>query len=159
MFPSIQQVLGQFKRQWQECVAGEDVLRRLCIEAGMTWRERVLTPMVTLRLFFLQILHGNLACDALPHLSGRRFTGGAYCQARQRVPLAVFRRLLLWVTEHALSSSALAAADRWLGHRVLLLDGTGFTTPDLPELQQQFGQSPSQKPGCGFPVAYGQPAG
>ena len=45
-------------------------------------------------------------------------------------------------------------AERWLGHRVFLLDGSSFSMPDTPELQKKFGQPGAQKPGCGFPVAH-----
>ena len=38
---------------------------------------------------------------------------------------------------------------RWLGHRVWLVDGSSFSMPDEPELQRHFGQSGTQRPGCG----------
>jgi hypothetical protein len=62
-----------------------------CQEAGYTsWRDRVLTPVTTLQLLLLQILHGNTACSQLPHLSGLRFSASAYCQARSKLPLDLF---------------------------------------------------------------------
>ena len=48
----------------------------------------------------------------------------------------------------------LPAVNRWRSHRVLLIDGTGFSMPDTPALQRRFGRQRSQKKGCGFPVAY-----
>ena len=87
MLPSIRRIVAQFKEQW----AGQletDELTKLCQERGLQWRRRVLTPMRLIRLFFLQILHGNVACEALPQLSGLRFTGAAYCTARKKLPLA-----------------------------------------------------------------------
>ena len=46
------------------------------------------------------------------------------------------------------------AAALWLGrHRTLLVDGSGFSMPDTPELQSYFGQPGNQNLGCGFPVA------
>ena len=41
----------------------------------------------------------------------------------------------------------------WRGHRTFLIDGSAFSMPDTPELQERFGQPGAQKPGCGFPVA------
>lgn len=35
-----------------------------------------------------------------------------------------------------------------------MIDGSGFSMPDTPELQAYFGQPGQQKPGCGFPVAH-----
>lgn len=155
MLPSIRRVLAQFKEQWSEGIAGDEELKQLCRAAGMEWRETLLNPLTTIRLFFLQILHGNLAIEKLPHLSGLSFVASAYCQARQRVPLEVFQRLLSRVTEQLLLFSPVASADRWHGHRVFLLDGTGCSLPDTPTLQKHYGQPTSQKRGCGFPVAYG----
>lgn len=128
------------------------VIERLCRELGHTWRDRVLTPVVTVHAFLLQVLHGNTACDHVPHLMGGAFTGEAYCQARRRLPLALLERLLSAVVE-ALGSCR-DQAQRWCGHRVWLLDGSGCSMPDTPALQQAFGQPGGQRPGCGFPVAH-----
>jgi hypothetical protein len=49
--------------------------------------------------------------------------------------------------------TATTARSTWYGHRVWLLDGSSFSMPDTPELRAHFGQSGSQRPGCGFPVA------
>lgn len=128
------------------------MIERLCRELGHRWRERVLTPVVTIHAFLLQVLHGNQSCDHVPHLMGGGFSGEAYCQARMRLPLALFERLLAAVID----SLALCrdAAARWCGHRVWLLDGSSCSMPDTPQLQEAFGQPGAQKPGCGFPVAH-----
>ena len=58
-----------------------------CEEVSYTaWRDRVLTPVTTIQLFLLPMLHGNTACSHLPHLSGLQFTASAYCQARRETP-------------------------------------------------------------------------
>jgi hypothetical protein len=154
MLPNLCRVLAQFKAQGSKKLGTDEELTQLCRELGMTWRKRLLTPVVTLRVFFLQILHGNVGFDALPHLAGFSFSAAAYCTARQRLPLELFQRLLSYVTEKLLLAGPLANADRWLGHRVLITDATGFSLPDTPSLQKHFGQVPNQKPGCGFPVAF-----
>jgi hypothetical protein len=105
-----------------------------------------------MQLFLLQILHGNTACSHLPHLSGLRFTAAAYCQARARLPLRFFD-LLLERFGRAVQRSALDE-ERWHGHRTFLVDGSGSSMPDTPALQDAFGQSTEQRPGCGFPVAH-----
>jgi hypothetical protein len=128
------------------------MIERLCRELGHVWRDRILSPVVTIHAFLMQVLHGNTACDHVPHLMGGHFTGEAYCQARKRLPLALFERLLRAVIESL--ASCCTAAERWLGHRVWLLDGSSCSMPDTPELQKAFGQPGAQKPGCGFPVAH-----
>jgi hypothetical protein len=128
------------------------VIESLCRELGHTWRDRVLTPVVTVHAFLLQVLHGNTACDHVPHLMGGNFTGEAYGQARRRLPLELFQRLLAAVIGSL--ASCRDEAQRWCGHRVWLLDGSSCSMPDTPELQEAFGQPGAQKPGCGFPVAH-----
>lgn len=134
--------------QFLQASAVEDI----CREIGYTWRNRALGPVVTIHAFLLQVLHGNTACDHVPRLVGGRFTGEAYTQAWMRLPLELFDRLLKLVCQ-ALGRCHDQAA-RWLGHRVWLLDGSGCSMPDTPELQQAFGQPGNQRKGCGFPVVH-----
>ena len=126
-------------------------IEEACRQAKHTWRRRLLDPATTIYLFLLQVLHGNTACQHVVHFGGWSFTDSAYCQARKRLPLAVFHRLLEKVAETF--RSATADGSRWLGHRVWLLDGSSFSMPDTPELLRHFGQPSGQAKGCGFPVA------
>jgi|SoiMethySBSTD1v2_1073268.scaffolds.fasta_scaffold483313_1 DDE family transposase len=130
-----------------------DFIRWICHSVGHVWRERTLDPVTTLRLFALQILHGNTACPHVPRLGAVDCTGEAYGQARQRLPLAVFERLLGAIRERLLGSPTLDDG-RWHGHRTFLVDGSGVSMPDTPELQKEYGQPGGQRPGCGFPVMH-----
>jgi hypothetical protein len=49
---SIAAVLGRIKGDWQKQFSDELILG-LCREAQLKWRERVLPPLVTVRLFLL----------------------------------------------------------------------------------------------------------
>lgn len=103
----------------------------------------------------LQVLHGDIACQGLRHLSGLTFTATAYCRARNRLPLEVCQRLRRSFVEGLRSSTEdVTVAGRWLGHRVFRVDGTGVSMPDTPALQRHFGQPTAMKKGCGFPVAH-----
>jgi hypothetical protein len=126
-------------------------LRQLCRDCGHHWRERVLGPVTTIHLFVLQVLHGNTACAHLPHLAGIAFTDSAYCEARSRLPLAVLQALLRRLVQRC--RPVTDSTGLWRGHRTWLVDGTGVSMPDTPELQRAFGQPTNQAPGCGFPVA------
>jgi Transposase DDE domain len=151
MVPSITTTLQRFTTEWATLLQPEAILT-VCREIGYTaWRDRVLTPVTTMQLFLLQVLHGNTACSHLPHLSGLRFTAAAYCQARARLPIRFFD-LLLERFSSAVQRSALDEG-RWHGHRTFLVDGSGCSMPDTPALQDAFGQPTVQRPGCGFPVA------
>jgi hypothetical protein len=121
---------------------------------GRRYRRRTLTPEVVTYLFLRQVLHGNPAVGEVRHLSGLDFTDSAYCQARQRLPVGYFHRLARAVTGASAGGDEPTAAQRWHGHRVFLLDGSSFSMPDTPELQETFGQPGAQAAGCGFPVAH-----
>jgi hypothetical protein len=130
-----------------------DVVRDVCRELGHAWRDRELDPATTLALFVRQILHGNTPCGEVRHLAGRPFTPSAWCQARARLPLSVCRAVLRRVCDAALPCAA-HDDHRWRGHRVFHVDGTTFTMPDTPALQEAFGQRHGHRPGCGFPAAH-----
>jgi hypothetical protein len=152
MVPSITTILQGFTTEWATLLQPEAILT-VCSEMGYTgWRNRVLTPVTTVQVFLLQMLHGNTACCHLPHLSGLRFSAAAYCQARARLPLRFFD-LLLERFNRAVQRSAVADG-RWHGHRTFLVAGSTGSRPDTPALQGAFGQSTEQRPGCGVPVAH-----
>jgi hypothetical protein len=151
MVASVTAVLKRLKAEWVTQLPPEAIIAA-CEEAGYTsWRDRVLTPVTTIQLFLLQILHGNTACSHLPHLSGRRFSASAYCQARTKLPLDLFALLLTRLCTSV--QPRVSEEGCWHGHRTFLVDGSGCSMPDMPALQNAFGQSTVQRPGCGFPVA------
>ena len=86
----------------------------------------MLQPIVTIQLFFLQILHGNTACEHLRHLAQMTFTGAAYCTARMRIPLSVFQTLLARTA--ARMKEEVSDTGRWLGHRLFYVDGSSFSS-------------------------------
>src|SRR2546429_1457660 len=129
--------------------ADVDVLAR---EVGHVWRESKLTPSVTVWLFMLQVLNGNVAITALRHLGGVMMQASSYCAARKRLPLELFARLFDAMSQAAgvvmeQSSQALIH-----GRRVLLGDVTTFSMPDTLALWKQFGYPAGQRDGLGFPV-------
>jgi hypothetical protein len=150
MPPRIIPILDRLR---QDIAAGlaKETIEEACRQNDYSWRKRVLDPATTIYLFLLQILHGNTACTHVVHFGDWSFTDSAYCQARKRLPLAVYHWLLEKIA--ATFRAATAGESRWLGHRVWLVDGSSFSMPDEPELQRHFGQPGNQKKGCGFPVA------
>lgn len=147
ILPALRQV-----REDLETIFSRAFVEQACRDAGHSWRQRACGPFVTLHLFILQVLNGNYACSGLPRLADVRLTASAYCQARQRLPLEVFRRLLTALVERL--NAEHRPESTWRGHRLVMLDGSGFSMPDAPALQKHFGQPGQQKQGCGFPVAH-----
>jgi hypothetical protein len=80
---SIADVLRRFKQNWTEELAA-DAVAQACRDAGMTWYDSALNPVVTIQLFFVQVLYGNTAIEHLRHLTGLSFTAAAYCKAHHK---------------------------------------------------------------------------
>jgi len=83
---SIMEVVRGFRLRWTEELQSE-AIEEACRDAGMSWIESTLNPIVTIQIFFLQVLHGNTACEHLPRLAKIPFTAAAYCRARMRLKL------------------------------------------------------------------------
>lgn len=64
---------------------------------------------------------------------------GAFCKARQKVPLEVFQSLFDQAVERVGELSSRVPAHRWHGRRVLAIDGTKKNLPSSPELAAHFG--------------------
>jgi len=148
---TIPKIVAHFKTDVARALSA-DIILKVCDCLGHVWRERVLDPVTTVHVFLLQILHGNTACTHLPHLAGLVFTATAYCEARKRLPLALFAVLLQRVCDALFPE--IETTGRWHGHRTWTLDGSSFSMSDTPELQAHFGQPSVQAKGCGFPVAH-----
>jgi Transposase DDE domain. len=129
----------------------ERAIHDACRRVGHSWRACSLTPVAVLHWFLRQVLHGNTATRHVSLWANRAFTDSAYCQARARLPLELFRALLRGLIT-AITPATLADG-LWRGHRTLLIDGSAFSMADTAELQKHFGQPGAQQLGCGFPVA------
>lgn len=145
-----------------QSVFGSQVPRGLLAstKAGTNSRQRFFSMDVTFWAFLFQVLSPACACREVVRKvqawrQGRRqakISGGtaAYCQARARLPLAVLQELFAALAG-TLERRTLEA-ERWLGRRVKILDGTTLSMPDTPKNQQRWPQPGGQKPGCGFPM-------
>lgn len=90
---SVTDIIDRFKQNWTKELS-PDAIDQACRDAGMEWHDSILNPIVTIQIFFMQVLHGNTAIEHLSHLTGMTFTAAAYCKARMRVQLKVLRTLL-----------------------------------------------------------------
>jgi len=131
------------------------------IDHSESSRDRIFTPLVTLKAFIFQVLSTDGSCrQAVMHvLSDRLQQGekaisvmtGAYCKARQRLPYESLKEL----TEET-GKNLHQKADsswKWKGHNTLLTDGTTVLMPDTGKNQHDFPQQGNQKLGLGFPIA------
>src|SRR5947208_4273101 len=100
----VSQLLARLKRDPIADLPIAEHVNQAMRDSGVEWRERLLPPLVTLRLFMIQILHGNCAIAALRQLSGVGFALSRYCEARIRLPLQLLESLLPWVNEQGLQT-------------------------------------------------------
>jgi hypothetical protein len=151
---SIAYALERIKRN-PLAILDRRTVERVCRQHDYHWRDRELDPATTVALFMQQVLHGNTPCSEVRHLApgAPGFTAQAYCQARQRLPLTIYHDLFSEVCDRLMPQTH-RSRHLWRGHRTFHVDGSSFSMPDTPELQQAFGMPSGQKEGCGFPVAH-----
>lgn len=131
------------------------LLHGLCRQLHIPFRNRLLTPAVTTRLFLKQVLHGNASVAELRRLVKTSFAESSYCEARGRLPATFLQRLHHTVLGHLRAFTEDDPAFLWRGrHRAFFIDGSSFSMPDTDELRKEFGQSGNQAEGCGFPTAH-----
>jgi hypothetical protein len=136
------------------------MVNRALLAEGVTFHERIYTPLVTTCLFLSQVIDPDHSCRAAVArlivwmaVNGRKPCEpdtSSYCEARQRLPEAVIVRL---VRETARRTDARALGDwLWKGRSVILVDGTTASMPDSSANQKAYPQSRAQGIGLGFPL-------
>ncbi len=145
---------------FRELLSAETIMAAV-EDAGVEFRERIYTPMVTVYAFLSQVIaRKDSSCqDAVSRVSADRVAQGkracspddsSYCKARARLPLQVPRSLTR-ESGQKLHQQALA---NWKlnGRNVVIVDGSTATMADTEENQAEFPQSKNQKKGLGFPI-------
>lgn len=121
-------------------------------------RERVFPPTETLSLFMTQVMQADQSCQQIVNQAAiqRHAMGlpacsthtGAYCKARQRLPLTLVQHLTRYLGTQVCDQVPTTRNAR----RILLVDGTTVTMPDTAANQAAFPQQGGQRPGLGFPI-------
>lgn len=130
-------------------------------KARWFWQSWIYSPAITLWVFLAQCLSVDHSCrDAVARLIAWRLAQGlkpcsadtgAYCTARERIPEEACLQLARDAGRRVDDEAPIDW--RWLGRRVLDVDGSTITMPDTPENQAEYPQVPGQHRGCGFPIA------
>jgi hypothetical protein len=145
---------------FRELLAPETIVAAL-ESAGVEFRDRIYTPMVTLYAFLSQVIaKKDSSCqDAVSRVSADRVARGhkacspdssSYCAARARLPGQVVEDLTRG-TGQKLHQQA-QTNWKWNGRNVVIVDGSTDTMADTEENQAEFPQSRNQKKGLGFPI-------
>lgn len=142
-------------------VLPETMIQEAVRAEGIQYRKRLFWPVVTVWMFLSQVLDKDKSCEnavsrLIAWLSSQKAPlpssdPSAYCQARQRLPEGLFKRLFVGVA-HRLQA-LVSQEGLWKGRRVFLIDGSTVSMPDTPDNQAAYPQHKSQAPGCGFPLA------
>lgn len=123
-------------------------------------RERLFPPTETLSMFLAQAMSADRSCQkAVDEAAIKRLNGGlalcsthtgAYCRARQRLPLEMVATL----ARHTgcVMAERTPPTWHWRGRAVRLVDGATVALPDTPENQALYPQPSSQQPGLGSPL-------
>lgn len=125
--------------------------------AGVTFRKRIFSPVVTVWTYLSQVLSVDQSCqNAVARLIAWRVAQGSsacspdassYSEARQRLPLPALQELLRQTGQCVPESAWL-----WKGRQVKIVDGSSVTATDTSANQQKYPQSSEQAPGLGFPM-------
>lgn len=122
-------------------------------------RNKVFTPLITLKAFLLQVLSDDASCkEAVAKVTAERLQNelpgnsvntGPYCKARQRL---ILEHLLEAVRSIGKKLTQQAKQWNWKGFHVVMVDGSTALMPDTQDNQETFPQQSNQKPGLGFPI-------
>lgn len=123
-------------------------------------RERLFPPTEALSMFLAQAMSADRSCQRVVNESAmKRLAGGlpgcsthtgAYCRARERLPV----EMVCGLVHHTgrLMSGQTPQAWHWRGRPVRMVDGTTVPMPDTPANQAVYPQPRSQQAGLGFPL-------
>jgi len=136
----------------------DDEIEDICRDLGHVWRDRQLPPGVTVRSSVERALNPDhsIACvlaslAALNAPDAPTPTDSAWCQARSRLPLAVFRELI--ARKARVCRRRFGRPYRWNGRWVFIADGSTVSMPDEPALVDAFGYANTRHGPSRFPVA------
>ncbi len=163
---SVQQQIQSFKNSFLRLpelpfsdILSTEILQQI-VEDTPSQRQRIFTPLVTLKAFILQVLSSDGSCrQAVSQVLSERISQGqkgnsvntsSYCKARDKLPL---ESLINAVNETGKALHEQASTDwRWKGHNTLVVDGTTLLMADTESNQEAYPQQATQKPGLGFPI-------
>jgi hypothetical protein len=137
-----------------------DRIHRTASDLGVSFRERIFTPAVTLLTFLSQVFDHDHSCrQAVARLLAFRSARGlrpcspdtgAYCKARGRLPEELLKELTRGTGRQVLGEAP--PTWLWKGRVVKVVDGTGLSMPDTPANQKAYPKSKKLPAGVGFPL-------
>lgn len=144
-------------------VLPDKAIENACDAAGYRYRQRMITPIVTVLHMILaaiwpeesfaaswQVLWASFSSMFAEH-SGKSPSLGSVAKARSRLPMKLWENLFEWVSQQSQKLSQPLGS--WYGHRVILLDGTCVSMYGKPQLFEEFGRPTGYHGKCKYPLA------
>lgn len=161
---TLEEVRARFARDqglpFADALSEPSILNALA-EHGVTYRDRLFSPMTTIWGFLSQVLSEDHSCrDTVSRIIAHRAAAGlevcspntaSYCNARARLPAAVLRSLARRTAQQL--QAGLPEGWKWNGRSVYIADGSHVSMPDTPPNQADYPQPVVQQDGIGFPLA------
>jgi hypothetical protein len=132
-------------------------IETICKQLGHTWRERKLPPAIMVRSLVYRSLHRNQSIKTLltdmaaANLQHKAPTDAAWCQARSKLPQALWPELIQRSEQRLVR--LVGHQYLYCGRPVFLIDGSTVSMPDEPELVETFGYANTKHGLSRFPVA------
>jgi len=129
----------------------DEMIHDACDQVNYNYRNRFITPVVTVLHMILAAIWPEESFNAswqllwssfvskCPSMAGKSPSRGTISNARKRMPLEAWSKIVAWLSEQGQTYSE--KFDQWLGHRVVAVDGTCMTVSNTKELCDIFGLS------------------
>jgi hypothetical protein len=127
----------------------DKVILDACHQSGYQYRRRLISPVLTVLHMIVaaiwpeesfaaswQLLWTSFAA-IFPAAAARSPSHGTVSNARKRLPLEVWEKIVAWLSQHGQACSE--EHDKWRGHRLVAVDGTCASLQDTEELRAAFG--------------------
>lgn len=134
----------------RELLTNEDI-KQICEECGYYFRNRLLTPFVTIFHMIGAAICREGSFRSAWHMTGQSEMSDALAKARKRLPLSVWEHLDTWIVNHI--SGEHDSKHLWHGHRLIGNDGSCVSMSDVPELTERFGKHGTKYGPSRFPIA------
>ena len=126
-------------------LVSKDMIEDICNDSGYDFRHRIITPLVTIFHMISAGMSRDGSFQSAWHFNGQSGKSGTLAKARKRLPLEVWARLHEQIAEEIEKETE--GKDRWLGHRMIGVDGTCVSMSDEAELADHFGRCKTSREG------------
>lgn len=138
---SIVSRLRQINRDLESLLPAREILQA-CRDAGYHFRDRVLSPALTVHVLILQLLaHSSLR--GVRVIANLPITKQAIAKARGRLPLSVMLTLVQTLNDRMMGAGPQAGA--WRKHRLVMVDGTCCRIDDTQALSNKYHKASNQR--------------